>query len=374
MNSLSHWIPGQARNDTKEQDIILVMHLRTLHLKRFRSYEDSAFEFSDGVNMVVGPNGTGKTNLLEAIYVAMRGVSFRVADKDLPKYESDWFRIDAEFDAQTRSIRYQQPDSPSKQVVINDGARKRFTRTLRLPVVLFEPDMLRSLSGSPARRRRLLDELVSQWFDDGATTLRRYERVLLQRNNILKDAYQLPQDKLEDQLFAWDMSFAELADKIEAYRREVMTRLNRSLADIYNQIAKKSHTVEARYHGASHPDKQHILHALRQHRRLDVARGYTTIGPHRSDFSLHLDGQPADITASRGEQRSLVLAIKQIEATELAIFHETAPILLLDDITGELDPQRVKSLLELVKPYQTIASAAHHTALLDRAAHRHIDL
>ncbi|MGH7928828.1 MAG: AAA family ATPase, partial [Candidatus Binatia bacterium] len=145
--------------------------------------------FDDGVNVIVGQNGVGKTNLLEAMYVLMHGLSFRVADKELARHDSPWFRLDGTFDDQRRTIRYQTAVSPAKQVSINDGASRRFTRQLRLPVVLFEPDMLRVLSGSPARRRQLLDALIAQWFDDGASLLRRYERVLLQRNNILKNAY-----------------------------------------------------------------------------------------------------------------------------------------------------------------------------------------
>lgn len=323
--------------------------------------------------MVLGQNGTGKTNLLEAVYVAMHGRSFRVADKDLLNYDSDWFRIDASFAEQTRSVRYQSTPSANKRVAVNDGAKKRFTQAEGLPVVLFEPDMLRALSGSPARRRKLLDELIVQWFEDGATTLRRYERVLLQRNKILKDAWDLPPEALDDKLFAWDVSFAELANKIETYRALTVAKIQDSISKSYSRIAKKPHHIEITYDG-DNKDKQSILRALQQARRQEAARGYTLGGPHRSDFSIRLDGQPINSTASRGEQRSLVLAIKEVEAAELTRLYETPPILLLDDITGELDPMRVKSLLELVAPYQTIATAAHHSPLLRQVAAQTIEL
>lgn len=350
------------------------MKINYITLKNFRSYYDASFEFEAGVNMVVGRNGTGKTNLLEAVYVAMRGVSFRVPDKDLLRGGADWFRVDAGFDGQHRSLRYQKLPTANKRVVIGDGAKQRFTRAQRLPVVLFEPEMLRSLSGSPARRRRLLDELVSQWFPEGAALLKRYERVLLQRNKILKNAWDTPSDKLEDQLFAWDVSFAELAAAIEHCRARAAETLNLALSDSYSAIAQKSYTVEVAYDGTGTAEQQHILAQLRRCRRLDAARGYTTTGPHRGDIRLRLGGQPISTMASRGEQRSLVLAIKQVEAAELAGIHNTAPVLLLDDITGELDPLRVKSLLKRVAPYQTIATAAHHSPLLRRAASRHIEL
>lgn len=330
------------------------MIIQSIILKKFRSYSDASFNFASGVNVIAGANGIGKTNLLEAIYLSMRGTSFRVPDKELPMYGSSWFRIDTVFDEQRRTIRYQSDKAPAKQVSINDGANKRFMRPMSLPVVLFEPDMLRVLSGSPARRRRLLDEFVAQWYDDGATVLRRYERVLLQRNNILRDAYTLSHAQIEDRLFAWDVSFAELADQVERYRRQVVSVINGSLTDVYGKIAKKPHLAELQYSGMEQEDKQAVLKSLHYHRRADIARGHTTVGPHRSDFSMLLNGKLSGITASRGEQRSLVLAMKHIEADELEKIHGTSPILLFDDVMSELDHDRQKALIDGIGVSQTI--------------------
>lgn len=144
------------------------MQVKHLSIKNFRSYSESEFEFLPGINLVTGPNGTGKTNLLEAIYVAMYGVSFRVADKNLVNFENDWFRLDADFSEQKRAILYQSIPTPNKRVVVNSGAKKRFTRDKRLPVVLFEPEMLKSLSGSPARIGKLLDALMIRWLAENA--------------------------------------------------------------------------------------------------------------------------------------------------------------------------------------------------------------
>lgn len=348
------------------------MRIKNIRLKQFRSYDDAVFTFEHGVNVIVGLNGTGKTNLLEAVYVVMHGLSFRVADKDLPLYGCDWFRLDAVFDSQERSIRYQATSSPAKQVIVNDGDKKRFMRSQRLPVVLFEPDMLRVLSGSPVRRRQLLDGFMAHWFHDGAVLLRRYERVLLQRNNILKAAYDMPAAALEDQLFAWDMSFAELAERIEGYRRTIIATINTSFTDTYSHISQKVQTAKVIYTTSTSPGKQ-LLSALQRHRRLDVARGYTTIGPHRSDFSILLNGQPAESTASRGEQRSLMLAIKHIEVRELEKLHSTAPIVLLDDVTSELDDRRRRLILDQLGAYQLIVTTTD-VSRHDRAAHHVIAL
>lgn len=137
------------------------MQLEKITVQNFRSYENAEFAFQPGINLVTGPNGVGKTNLLEAVFVAMRGGSFRVGDKDLPRVGSEWFRVDVELSTQTRAILYERSASATKRLIINGGAKKPFRREHRLPVVLFEPDMLRSLSGSPARRGAMCENCVA---------------------------------------------------------------------------------------------------------------------------------------------------------------------------------------------------------------------
>ncbi len=335
------------------------MVISTLRLQQFRSYSDATFAFSPGVNVIVGQNGRGKTNLLEAVYLLATGSSFRVADKELVQYDKDWFRLDAEFDDHKRSLRYQQAQSPAKHIVINDGEKKRFTRQFRLPVVLFEPDMLRVLSGSPARRRVFLDGLISQWFDDGAALIRRYERVLLQRNAVLKQAFELPSSVVDDRLFAWDMSLAELIARLEMYRYKVVAVLDEAISDQYSQIAQKTQHVKVAYQSSlpDGADQPAIIEKLRAARRLDTARGYTTLGPHRSDFSVLLNGQPIETTASRGEQRSIVLAMKNIEAQQLITIYDTTPLLLFDDVMSELDHGRQRSIQQNLQKGQIIITS-----------------
>jgi DNA replication and repair protein RecF len=155
----------------------------------------------------------------------------------------------------------------------------------------------------------------------------------------------------------------------------VVKILQTNISKVYSQIADSENQVEIEYqNGLKELNRQYIINKLTKNRHLDIARGYSTLGPHRSDFSVKLNNQPASITASRGEQRSMALAIKSIEALELEKITELQPIMLLDDITGELDTQRVKNLLKLVKPYQVFATAAHDSSLLEKIAHGHINL
>lgn len=330
------------------------MAISSLRVQNFRSYQDSYFEFSENANLIIGPNGIGKTNLLEAVYMLARGGSFRVADKDVLRAGASWYRLDGRYDDHERVLRYQTTETPPKQLAINSGPKKRFKRDDALPVVLFEPDMLRTLTGSPARRRQFLDMLISQWYQSGAPLLRRYDRVLLQRNNVLKRAYELSDAQLDDQLFAWDVAMAETAAQIEQYRREVIASLNDDISEEYSRIAQRHHEVEVVYQSGESVDKQSILASLQRLRGLEVRRGYTTIGPHRSDFTVKLNGQLASTTASRGEQRSLMLAMKNIEIAQLDRLSNRPPLLLLDDVMGELDAARQRALAGLLRSYQCI--------------------
>ncbi|HEX6462241.1 MAG TPA: DNA replication/repair protein RecF [Candidatus Saccharimonadales bacterium] len=345
------------------------MALHHLHLEQFRSYSQAMFTFNGGVNVIVGPNGIGKTNLLEAIYVVATGGSFRVSDKQLLQYNQQWFRVDATFDDHERSLRYALEQTPAKKFFINGTHKKRITRDVRLPVVLFEPETLRMLTGSPTRRRAYLDTLLAEWYEDGTSLLRRYERVLLQRNNLLKRAPTLSPQTLDDQLFAWDVSLAELASIIEEYRRAIVAKINQYFSEEYSRIASKASTVRLHYIASHAHSESAYLHVLKEHRALDIARTHTTIGPHRSDFSVLLNGQPAELTASRGEQRSIVLALKFIEMRELEAIRKQPPLLLLDDVMSELDQTRQQQLLQKNHAQIILTTAAVEALPLHAKAH-----
>ncbi len=345
------------------------MAFRQLSLQQFRSYTQATFDFEDGVNVITGPNGVGKTNLLEAIYVIGLGASFRVSDKQLLQYDQPWFRIDANFSDHERSLQYRLEQVPAKKFFINGTHKKRMTRDVRLPIVLFEPETLRMLSGSPARRRAYLDVLLSEWYEDGAGLLRRYERVLAQRNNLLKQAHTMAPDRLDDQLFAWDVSLAELASIIEDRRRAIILKINEALSEAYSLIAQKASMVKIHYITSHAHSESAYLHVLKEHRRLDILRAHTTVGPHRSDFSVLLDSQPAESTASRGEQRSITLALKYIEQMELINITGKRPLVLLDDVMSELDTSRQQALLQFTEGMQTIITTTNDSRFNNSNAH-----
>lgn len=324
----------------------------SLRLQSFRSYKDESFEFEDGVNIIVGPNASGKTNLLEAILVSCRGSSYRVRDADLVFYDAPWARLDAQTDTvlRTTKLHVEQLDNVRKEFEIGDQKYKRLSHQKRLPVVLFEPDHLRLLSGSPELRREYLDGILEQLKPEFGPLRRHYKRTLAQRNALLKTGSQAA-----GQLFAWNVRLSQLGGHIAEQRLLLIEQLNARLGEVYEGLSHHQHTVLIKYKGtcASENYGSQLLHKLEKSTDLDIIRGFTAYGPHRDDWAIELKGHEAETIASRGEVRTLLLALKilELEFVEAALGHK--PILLLDDVFSELDGARRRALTEVLQTHQT---------------------
>lgn len=338
----------------------------SVELHHFRSYAEHVTTFASGVNVIVGPNGSGKTNLLEALYVLSHGTSFRGADRDMVAHGNDWFRLHAVYDGLERTLtcKLESPSVIDKQFTLDGVKRVRLTHNQRMPVVLFEPEHLRLLRDSPSQRREYLDGLLVKLHPDYSWVKHQFERVLLQRNNILKR--RLPADMRDDQLFAWDISFADLAEQIVRRRRELVAMIDVRISEVYSNIARASHKVQVRYEQKSVEGDDYraaLLTALQTTVQHDSDRGFTTVGPHRDELVVLLDGVPALAVASRGEMRSLLLALKIIELEFVAEQSDTTPLLLLDDVFSELDTSRRKALASLANQYQTLITTTDADAV-----------
>ena len=332
------------------------MPYKSLKLQNFRSYDTHAIRLSQGVNIVVGPNGSGKTNLLEALYVISTGGSFRAADRDLVKHGADWFRIEARYDDDERMLTYSLVDTQSPKHFSLDGTKRvRLSYRQKIPVVLFEPDHLRLLSGPPSARRDYLDGVLARLQPDFTRARSQFERALLQRNNILRHAEKRSQ-ALDDQLFVWNIKLAELSEQIAERRLGLIVFINTHIDELYSHIAGATSKVHLEYETNLSPAhyKAAMLAQLEAQLDKDIIRGFTGVGPHRDDFALHLNGARSDVTASRGETRSLLLTLKMIELELLKQQQGRAPLLLLDDVFSELDLVRRRTLAALARTYQTI--------------------
>jgi len=288
-------------------------------------------------------NGSGKTSLIEALYIALQGSSFKGSDHDVLRHESPWWRIEVDLDDKIKRVVTFDPSLSSgrKKITIDDKIMYRLPVKYRYPVVLFEPDDLRLLHGSPNRRRQFIDRFISQLDPLYTNAIRKYERALKQRNNLLKRQY-----ASRDELFVWEVALSEYGAYIIEKRIAFIEQINSCLNDAYNNIAKSKDNVSIHYSHTYIGDiKQKLLNDLHNNCVRDAALGFTSVGPHRHDVNFQFNDSPALDVASRGEVRSIVLALKFLEVDIIEQITGQKPIILLDDVFSELDDERQKSLL-----------------------------
>ncbi len=327
--------------------------LTDLRLQHFRSYQDESFEFAPGVNIIVGPNASGKTNLLEAILVLARGSSYRVKDAELVEYDAPWARLDAHtHEDQVRTLKLQcETGICKKSFIIDDKVVYRLTAPKMLPTVIFEPNHLLLLSGSPELRRSYLDDLIEQTVSGFGTARRQYKRVLAQRNALLKQGSTIA----GPQIFIWNLRLSELAGYIVQQRLAMIKRINEIAPDTYSQLARSDNKLSVQYLTSLMVDsyESSLIKKLEHNLERDCILGFTTAGPHREDIEVLLNDHVLQSTASRGETRTTILTLKVIELQLLQAVRDAAPILLLDDVFSELDGARRQALTSFLQPYQT---------------------
>lgn len=339
-----------------------------IRLQYFRSYSDETFEFDDGVNIIVGPNASGKTNLLEAILVTARGSSYRVKDSELVQYDQPWARLDAHDDTELRTVKIVREPTPGKTYEIEGKVLRRLSANKTLPTVVFEPNHLLMFSGAPELRRSYLDDLL-EVLRPGYGTLRRdYKRVLAQRNALLKRHGHAA----AGQVFPWNVRLSELGGRIARGRMELLEAMNTRASELYGSLAHKPSDITLEYESklqAAGSYESVLLKTLEANFDLDVARGFTGAGPHREDMRVLINGQLAQTSASRGETRTAVLMLKILELQMIQDVRGQAPLLLLDDVFSELDGARRQALTSYLHSHQTFIT----TTDADVVVHHFID-
>jgi len=325
--------------------------ITNIRLQNFRSYKDASFEFEDGVNVIVGPNASGKTNLLEAILVVAQGKSYRAKDSELIKDKKPWARIDADIVASHRVVKIERTTgTPKKTFELDDQAYSRLGTTKQMPVVLFEPNQLQLITTSPEQRRTFADNLLEQINPEFARAKRQYLRTLAQRNSLLKNDNKTAQN----QMFVWNIRLSELGGEIVKHRQDLIDIFNKDISKTYSTIADQNHRLALVYSSKINTTNyaSSLLKKLEQDEQLDRLRGFTGAGPHRDDIQIIIDKQPLQNKASRGETRTLLLALKIKESHILEERRGTKPVLLLDDVFGELDGRRRHMLTDFLRSYQ----------------------
>lgn len=330
------------------------MRVKWLKINNFRNYDNQFVEFFDGINLIAGKNGQGKTNLVEAVMLSALTKSPRTSrDDDMRKENTDRTTVEVcvEHNFGDVSILVDLFDGEKKSFCINQNQVKKVSEVFgNLVAVYFAPTDLKIVSGGPNERRDFMDTDISQLSGSYYNLIQRYDKVLIQRNRLLKMVH----DKatLSDQIEIWNSQLAYLAGLIIKTRKNFIQKLSVPANEALQCISKNADSLKITYVGArgetAKEIEQEILKSLENNLERDMELGYTSIGPHRDDVKFELNGKDSKIFASQGQQRSTVLALKIAEMKVFETELGEKPIFVLDDVFSELDSARQKKMFEML--------------------------
>ena len=336
------------------------MRLDRVWLTDFRSYAALEVDLAPGLTALLGDNGQGKTNLLEAVAWLATLSSFRGAPNEaLVRRGAARAVIRAQGEAEGRAILLEAELVPGgrNRVLVNRQPLKRARDLLgALRVTVFAPDDLELVKGGPAERRRYLDDALVATHPRYDALRTEVDKVLKQRNALLKGAGGRLDESAAFTLDVWDAKLAEAGGALAAARQDLLARVVPVLQRTYDAVAHGPAEVAAGY--VADWAGVGLAAALAAARRDDVRRGVSTVGPHRDDVELSIGGLPARTHASQGEQRSLALALRLASHEVVTEAAGTPPVLLLDDVFSELDPERSDALLANLPAGQTVLTSA----------------
>lgn len=339
------------------------MYVKNLRLINFRNYGSLNIKLNKGVNLFIGKNAQGKTNLLESIYYCATGRSFKTSsDKDIINFNKDVSYIGALLKSQNKEklIEIKLDRNKPKIIRINkvelDKHKKLYSG---LNVVVFSPEDLRLIKDGPYVRRNFLDIEISQIKPIYEYNISRYNKILFQRNNLLKS------NKNNEQLLdIFDIQLANIGTKIIMERNKFVKDLSYESNIIHNKLTDNIEDLDLNYitnvtDTKDREDKieEEFIYKLKRNRNRDLLKGTTSIGPHRDDIKISINNFDTRSFASQGQQRTAVLSIKLAEVEIIKKEKGEFPILLLDDVLSELDGERRKYLINNFNNLQTIVTS-----------------
>lgn len=327
------------------------MLVRKLAVRDFRNYERAEVALGEGLTVVCGPNGTGKTNLLEAIYFGCTGRSCRTSnEREVVRFGQRVTRVSVETDADDgrHLIEVGLDPAAGKRLRVDGATVERLSDVAVRPLVsVFLPDRLELVKGAPASRRAHLDQLVAALWPARAPTRSAYARALAQRNALLARVH--AGAAAPGQLDAWDAELARHGADLMAQRAEAVGLLAEPFAELAGELGlPEPAAIEYRPRASAH-DADGLRAELAARRDADLARGFSDHGPHRDELALLHAGRPLRAYGSQGQQRSALLALLFAERAVLLDQRGRAPLMLLDDVMSELDAGRRARLVELVR-------------------------
>ncbi len=347
------------------------MFVENVKLMNFRNYEYGNVSFEKGANFIYGSNATGKTNILESIYLAATTKSHRFSkDKEMIMYDKENAKISVSFYSSNRHNR--------SDIVLNHNKKKQLLKNGVpvtkssdmmgfLNVVLFSPDDLRLIKGSPKERRRMIDIGICQLKAIYFNALINYNHILEQKNNLLKV------NPESDQIWIWNKKLSEYGGLISFIRQSYIKNINKYASLYHSTICKEKLSII--YNSGISNDvnlnmsQQDYIHLMEEeiekNKDREIKNRLSIIGPHRDDFTAFLDDKEAKMYGSQGQQRTISICLKLAEVDIIKNEKRESPVLLLDDALGELDRSRQQFVLKNFDNIQTIITGTRQKELED---------
>ncbi|MBR1534918.1 MAG: DNA replication/repair protein RecF [Ruminococcus sp.] len=346
------------------------MKVNALHFENYRNLKDNIIYPSEKVNVIYGENANGKTNLLEALWLFCGGHSFRGAkENELIQFEKGFYRLKMEFYSgerdQTAEIVF---DKSKKAIRINEVDKNSSSYLTEVfSAVVFSPEHLSLIKRGPNIRRKFLDAAICQHRIRYASLLSKYNQIINQRNALLKDIYK--HKELKDTLSIWDDSLTVVGAQILEERFHYLKELKEPARRYHNGISNEKEELDIGYLSTSKANEDDSIDTIRdrlrqaflESRHEDFHTGYTSVGPHRDDIDIRINGISARKFGSQGQQRSAVLSMKLSEAELLYQKNGERPVILLDDVLSELDNKRQDFLLNKVEDYQVFVTCCEES-------------
>ena len=354
----------------------VLMQVTDVRLVNYRNYASLSLHPDGGLCVLTGENAAGKTNVLESIFLCALGRSHRtVRDNELIKTGESGAYVGLTLDTLggTRKIEARLKQGERKRLSIDGAALSRSGELIGcLNVVMFAPEDLQLVKDGPAERRRFLDMEISQIKPKYYYTLQQYNLALKQRNALLKDeGFHVPPGAIEP----WNEQLAVLGASISITRASHIERLREVARTLHETLSDGQEALTVTYQPSlAEADPTALIdtmrRALNESLERDVYRGFTTVGPHRDDMGLLLNGKDVRVYGSQGQQRTCVLSLKLAELEILRQERGEPPVLLLDDVFSELDKRRQQMLMIAVQGCQTFLTCTHLEELAAAGAER----
>ncbi len=348
------------------------MRLDRLIVQDWRNIARADFSPGPGLTVLCGDNGQGKTNLLEAVWALTGGKSFRASrDLELIRQGQEFSVLEGtlfcEERTQTLRLTVGSPSSPRPgRTMSRNGTPPVRAASLAglFTAVVFDPNHLSLIKGGPEGRRRFLDTALCQLYPAYLKLLRRYGRIVTQKNSLLRECrgqFSLSRSQV-DLLDVYDRQLADTGEELSRRRQSYLEALAPLAVANYSEISSGREQLALRYLPSF--GSEGLLSCCLQKRAEEIRAGFCQVGPHREDFEVTLDGRSARTYGSQGQQRSAVLSLKLAEAAQAAKIREDAPVMLLDDVLSELDEKRRAWLLTRMEGRQTIVTACDSAEFL----------